>query len=60
VVAVQRTSSDAKLNPNVDAAFLDGAYRDTKEQSDGDALAFRAGTCRRATWRRCSSAPATG
>jgi hypothetical protein len=22
--------------------FLDGAYRDTKEESDGDALAFRA------------------
>jgi hypothetical protein len=41
VVAVQRTSSDLKLNPHVHAVFLDGVYRDTKQDSD-DALAFRA------------------
>jgi hypothetical protein len=41
--------------------FLDGAYRNTKPETDGDALAFRAlGTLRRGTWRRCSSAPAIG
>jgi hypothetical protein len=37
VVAVQRTSSDLKLNPHVHAVFLDGAYRDK-----GDELDFRA------------------
>jgi hypothetical protein len=36
-VAVQRTSSDLKLNPHVHAVFLDGAYRDK-----GDELDFRA------------------
>ena len=40
VVAVQRTSSDLKLNPHVHAVFLDGVYRD-KEQG-GDELEFRA------------------
>ncbi len=40
VVAVQRTSSDLKLNPHVHAAFLDGVYDDAKE--DGAALTFRA------------------
>ena len=38
VVAVQRTSSDLKLNPHGHAVFLDGVYRD----KDGDELAFRA------------------
>jgi hypothetical protein len=37
VVAVQRTSSDLKLNPHVHAVFLDGTYRDK-----GDELDFRA------------------
>ena len=37
VIAVQRTSSDLKLNPHVHAVFLDGAYRDK-----GDELDFRA------------------
>jgi hypothetical protein len=37
VVAVQRTSSDLKLNPHVHAVFLDGPYRDK-----GDELDFRA------------------
>ena len=37
VVAVQRTSSDLKLNPHVHAVFLDGAYRDK-----GNELDFRA------------------
>ena len=38
VVAVQRTSSDLKLNPHVHAVFLDGVYR---EKADGsDALEF--------------------
>jgi hypothetical protein len=37
VVAVQRTSSDLKLNPHVHAVFLDGAYR-----AKGDALDFGA------------------
>jgi len=36
VVAVQRTSSDLKLNPHVHAVFLDGTYRDK-----GDELDFR-------------------
>ncbi len=31
VVAVQRTSSDLKLNPHVHAVFLDGVYEDAKE-----------------------------
>ena len=39
VVAVQRTSSDLKLNPHVHAVFLDGAYPETEE--DGDELEFR-------------------
>jgi len=39
VVAVQRTSSDLKLNPHVHAVFLDGVYRDKKE--DGEELEFR-------------------
>lgn len=37
VVAVQRTSSDLKLNPHEHAVFLDGTYRD-----NGEALDFRA------------------
>ena len=37
---MQRTSSDLKLNPHVHAVFLDGVYRDEKE--DSDALEFRA------------------
>jgi hypothetical protein len=36
VVAVQRTSSDLKLNPHVHAVLLDGVYQ------DGAELAFRA------------------
>ena len=40
MVAVQRTSSDLKLNPHVHAVFLDGVYRDKKE--DGEELEFRA------------------
>jgi len=40
VAAVQRTSSDLKLNPHVHAVFLDGANPDTEE--GGDELAFRA------------------
>jgi hypothetical protein len=31
VVAAQRTSSALKLNPHVHAVFLDGVYRDKKE-----------------------------
>jgi hypothetical protein len=38
LVAVQRTSSDLKLNPHVHAVFLDGVYR---AKEDGDELAFR-------------------
>ena len=34
VIAVQRTSSDLKLNPHVHAVFLDGAYRDKGEELD--------------------------
>ena len=34
VVAVQRTSSDLKLNPHVHAVFLDGAYRDKGDELD--------------------------
>jgi len=37
VVALQRTSSDLKLNPHIHAVFLDGAYRDK-----GDTLEFLA------------------
>jgi hypothetical protein len=37
VVALQRTSSDLKLNPPVHAVFLAGTYRDK-----GDELDFRA------------------
>ncbi|GAC1559858.1 MAG: hypothetical protein NVS3B10_18400 [Polyangiales bacterium] len=40
VVAVQRTSSDLKLNPHVHAVFLDGVYPDKEE--DVDELEFRA------------------
>ena len=40
VVAVQRTSSDLKLNPHVHAVFLDGVVRD--EEENGAAFAFRA------------------
>jgi hypothetical protein len=36
VVAVQRTSSDLKLNPHVHAVFFDGVFR------DGDELTFHA------------------
>ncbi|MBK6462439.1 MAG: transposase [Myxococcales bacterium] len=32
MIAVQRTSSDLKLNPHVHAVFLDGAYRDKGEE----------------------------
>jgi len=39
-VAVQRTSSDLKLNPHVHAVLLDGVYEDTKE--DGAALTLHA------------------
>ena len=39
VVAVQRTSSDLKLNPHVHAVFLDGVYGD--QQEDRVALEFR-------------------
>lgn len=38
VVAVQRTSSDLKLNPHVHAVFLDGVYREKAD--DGDELEF--------------------
>ena len=40
VVAVQRTSSDLKLNPHVHAVLLDGVFRN--EEEDGDELEFRA------------------
>jgi hypothetical protein len=36
VIAVQRTSSDLRLNPHVHAVFLDGAYEDL-----GDRVLFR-------------------
>jgi hypothetical protein len=40
VVAVQRTSSDLKLNPHVHAVFLDGVFRN--EEQDRGELEFRA------------------
>ena len=40
VVAVQRTSSDLKLNPHVHAVFLDGVYHD--KEHDGGEVEFRA------------------
>ena len=40
VVAVQRTSSDLKLNPHVHAVFLDGAYRDKGDELDFRAVSF--------------------
>ena len=38
VVAVQRTSSDLKLNPHVHAVLLDGAYRDKGNELDSRAV----------------------
>ncbi len=59
VVAVQRTSSDLKLNPHVHAVFLDGVYREKGDGGDELASA-RSSTCRRGTSRRCSSGRAIG
>jgi len=39
VVALQRTSSDLKLNPHVHAVFLDGVYRNVDEELEFRALA---------------------
>jgi hypothetical protein len=38
VVAIQRTSSDLKLNPHIHAVFLDGVYREKKDDLAFDAL----------------------
>ena len=59
VVAVQRTSSDLKLNPHVHAVFLDAVYRaNGREATSRSSARWR--TCRRATSRACSSGRATG
>lgn len=59
VVAVQRTSSDLKLNPHVHAVFLDGVYREKVTAATSSSSA-RSSTRRRATSRRCSNGHATG
>jgi hypothetical protein len=56
VVAVQRTSSALKLNPHVHAVFLDGVYRDKKE----DGASERAGLSRLAASAVSGAMPPAG
>jgi len=59
VAAVQRTSSDLKLNPHVHAVFLDGA-NPARRRAVTSSRSARWRTSRRATWQRCSSGRVTG